>query len=80
MTAKKNNSGKKPTARGEKKIEKRWSVNMDYYSLSVDKLLNTFYSLSRKKRISQYQIFESFSNQLQNSNGAHCFLIGKSIE
>eukprot|EP01036_Dinobryon_divergens_P028887 gene28887-37902_t len=44
--------------------------------MSVDKLLQSFYSISRQKNSYRKQIFESFNIQLKNSNGANCFLVG----
>jgi hypothetical protein len=46
---------------------------------SIDKILQTFYSLSRVKSYSKNQIFESFSTHFQKLNGANCFLTGKII-
>lgn len=53
---------------------------MSEYFSSIDQLLQSFYNLSRQKRFHQNQIFESFSNHLQKSNGANCFLVGKFVE
>jgi len=39
---------------------------------SIDKILQTFYSLSRVKSYSKNQIFESFSTHFQKLNGANC--------
>ena len=46
---------------------------------SIDKILQTFYSLSRVKSYSKNQIFESFSTRFQKLNGANCFLTGKIV-
>ena len=44
---------------------------------SVDELLQTFYSLSRQKKNSQNQMFNSFKRHFQKLNGAKCFHTGK---